>query len=194
MRITNTDIPAFEETGTITFVGSFFIAEPEFTTLPPTTISAATPNTWYGTDMGRIDQADGNYQSVQYLFKCLENDPMYLGVASYTSLPGYPSGGTEDEKLQFVGDAIYAKIEKDFAAYVTNDAYGLMGRTQVNQRISSTYSNGVVRWNFYGTPEECNTAMQRSTYFRPPNFNKDFAIETRIVNGRTRIYSNRGAA
>lgn len=192
VTIMNADTNVTEETGTITYVGSFFIAEPVFSVAPPTSVSAPSTNGWYAADMGRITQADNNYQSVQFLIKCLENDPMYLGVTSYTSLPGYPTLGTDDQKNQFIGDAIQAKAILDSPKYITDNSYGVFGSTQVDQRVSTQYSDGVVRWNFFGTPAECSEALKRSTYFRPPSLTKDFTIETRIVNERTRIYSKRG--
>lgn len=193
MTITNADTGVVEETGTLTYVGSFFIAEPYFSVAPPSSVSAATPSAWHGAfNMGTIAQADNNFQAVQLLIKCLENDPAYLGVTSYTSLPGYPAGGTQDEKDIFVGNAIHAKASTDTPVYIQNDSYGIFGSTQVGQQISSQYSTGVVRWNFTGDVSECNEALDSITYFRPPGFNKDFGVETRIVNQRTRIYSNRG--
>ena len=191
--ITDLDTSTIEETGVLEVYGSFFINEPEFTTLPPTSISAATPNTWTNNlGMGAIAQSEDNYQSIQYLIKYLENDPMYLGVAAYTSLPGYPSSGTVDAQLAFIGAAIDTKAGLDTAVYVTNDTYGMFGTTQVGNRISESYSTDEVRWSFYGTPTECNDALRTSSYFRPPILTKDFSVETRIVNGRTRIYSKRG--
>lgn len=192
VEIKNADTSAIEESGTITYVGSFFIAEPTFSVAPPTSIATGTTNSWFPIDMGRITQAANNYQSVQYLIKCLENDPMYLGVADYTALPGYPSGGTELEKLAFVGAAINAKAILDTPAYISDDSYGIFASTQVDERVSTQYSTGVVRWNFFGNPASCNEALKRSTYFRPPSFSRDIGVETRIVNERTRIYFKRG--
>lgn len=192
MTITNYDTSVTEETGTITYSGTFFIAEPVFSVAPPTSFSAPSAG-WASTlAMGAITQADNNYQSVQLLIKCLENDPMYLGVAAYTSLPGYPSSGTEDQKNQFIGDAINAKAILDSPKYITDKSYGVFGSTQVDQRVSIQYDTGVVRWNMFGTPNECTVALNKITYYRPPSFNKDFAVETRIVNERTRIYNKRG--
>lgn len=194
VAITNADTSAVEESGTITFAGVFFIAEPYFSTAPPSGISVPTPNTWNFTDMGRIAQADNNYQAVQLLFKYLENDPLYLGVQAYTQLPGYPSGGTLAQKNVFVGAAIEAKARLDTPTYVPDDRYGVMGSVQVDERISTQHATGVVRWNFFGTPTACSEALKRCTYYRPQNnyITCDFNVETRIVNERTRIYSSRG--
>lgn len=191
--ITNADTLAVEETGTITFNGSFFIAEPSFTTPPTSTVAVTGLGAWSSAfSLGAIAQADDNYQSVQVLIKCLDNDPMYLGVASYASLPGYPSAGTTDQQLQFIGDAINAKAILDTPAYISDTSYGIFGVVQVDERVSTALSSGVVRWHFFGSPDQCNDALGKITYYRPPTNSKDFTIETRIVNGKTRIYSSRG--
>jgi hypothetical protein len=181
------------DTGTINFVGSFFIVEPTFTTQPSSSISAPTPETTYMFNLGAsIAQADNNYQSIQLLMKLYANDPAYLGVTAYTSLPGYPSAGTTAAQLQFIGEAINAKAKLSTPVYISDNSLGQFGDVQVNQRISSSPTSGVVRWHFYGLPSECNAAVSKMNYFRPVNIIKDFKIETRIVNGRTRIYSERG--
>jgi len=192
-NIVNATTSVVEESGTITFVGSFFIAEPTFSTAPPASVSAATENSWYFADMGRITQADNNYQAVQLLIKCFENDPRYLGVTSYTQLPGYPISGTATQKNAFVGAAIEARAVLDTPTYITDDSYGVFGSVQVDERISKQYSVGVVRWNFFGTPAACSEALRRCTYYRPNTSTPaDIIVETRIVNERTRIYSSRG--
>jgi hypothetical protein len=198
VSIKNATTFATEESGTITYSGSFFIAEPTFSTAPPATFpdNVTLAGYWSTTNLtstyAQIAQADDNYQSVQYLIKCLENDPKYLGVTAYTALVGYPSGGTADAQLAFIGAAIDNRASKDVPTYITDESYGLFGVNQVNDRISVSYTTGEVRWNFYGLPSECNYAFKNTTYFRPPTNDKDFAVETRIVNGRTRIYSSRG--
>ncbi len=55
-------------------------------------------------------------------------------------------------------------------------------------------TTGIIRWNFYGTPTDCNTALKQISYFRPASNLKDFIVETRIVNGKSRIFSSRGKA
>lgn len=179
------------ESGTITYVGDFFIAEPSFVTPPAASISYAAQTWTNSLGMGVIEQADDNYQSVQLLIKALENDPNYLNISSYTLLAGYPSGGTLDEQLAFIGAAIEAKASKDIPRYIIDHTYGLFGTVQVGERISAVYSTGPVRWSFYGTPDDCNEALLRTTYYGY-SATKDFNVETRIVNGRTRIYSQRG--
>ena len=181
------------DSGTLTFNGSFFIAEPYFTTLP-TNVSAPTPENTYrvGPSMGAIAQVDNNYQSLQVLFKYCENDPNYLNVTNYTQLSGYPSAGTDEEKLEFIGNAINAKASLDIPTYITGTAVGNLGITQVGDRTSIAPTTGIIRWYFYGTPDECNDALNRIYYFRPAGIIKDFNYEVRIVNGRTRIYSSRG--
>lgn len=180
--------------GTLSFVGSFYVPEPTFTSEPPTSISA-TPEGWNDLPiMGQIAQADNGYQSVQVLFKSLENDPLYLGVTDYSLLPGYPSSGTNLDKLSFIGATIEAKAKKSTPAYSTSTSYGnygLMGTTRVGSRISKCPNTGIIRWHFYGTPSECNQALNDMQYFRLGN-NSDFSLEIRIVNGKHRIYRNRG--
>lgn len=181
------------DSGVISFVGSFFIAEPYFSTQPSSTLALVTPDNSYPFNLGSvIAQADNNYQSLQLLLKYYENDPSYLGVTVHTALPGYPSGGTADAQLQFIGDAINAKAKMSTPAYVTDNTMGQFGNGQVDVRISTSPASGVVRWHFYGTPAECNTAVKVMTYYRPASVTKDLKLETRIVNGRTRIYSARG--
>lgn len=180
------------DSGTISFNGSFFIAEPTFTSLPPNSISAPQAAAFYTLNMGAIAQTNNNYQSVQLLMKYLENDPAYLNVSSYSELSGYPATGTENQKNQFIGDAINAKASLNIPRYAENLSLGLFGNIQINDRISESPTTGVVRWHFYGTPSECNSALSKISYFRAPAMQNDFAIEIRIVNGRTRIYNSRG--
>lgn len=174
--------------------GSPLMAEPVFTTSPATSTSASSTNTWYNlSSIGQISQADNNFQSIQILVKALENDPNYLDVTDYTSLPGYPSSGTDIQKAQFIGDAIDAKASLCIPKYITDNSYGTFGDGQVNDRASvSTTATGHVRWSYYDTPAGINANASRVYYYRPAGFIKDFKIEVRIVNGRTRIYSSRG--
>lgn len=181
------------DSGVITMSGRFFVNEPYFSTLPPTTVAAAVPDGLYTLDMGRIAQADNNYQSVQILFKYCENDPMYLGVASYSLLSGYPTNGTQDAQAQFIGAAIESRAKVGTPAYITSGEVGNLGIVQLGERIATVnMTSGLVRWHFYGTPDECNEALSKVTYYRLQDVTKDFVAETRIVNGKTRIYNTRG--
>lgn len=184
------------EDNSLTLAGSPQIAEPTFSSLPPTSVATGSPQTWYqlSSQFGTIAQADNNYQSVQLLFKASTNDPKYLGVTDYTLLPGYPSGGTTDAQLLFIGNAINALASLDIPTYIKDKTYGAIGDTQVDLRASVSYvnDNQEVRWSYYDTPAGCNDALSRVFYWRPTGFNKDFNIETRIVNGKSRIYANRG--
>ena len=180
---------------TFIMVGKPQIAEPTFTQLPPATFPAPLSNTWYQLPrMGIVAQPDNNYISVQLLIKTLDNDPQYLEVFSYDSLPGYPKTGTEIEKLQFVGDLIHAKAALSIPQYYKGLNYGLFGDSQVDQRASVSYPNQEqeVRWSFFGTPAECNTALARIFYWRLTGNTKDFEIETRIITAKSRIYNTRG--
>lgn len=179
------------DSGTLNFVGSFFIAEPTFLTTAGT-ISAPTPEQVYSLSMGTIDQVDDNYQSVQILFKYCENDPAYLNVAAYTQLSGYPSSGSTAQQLFFIGQQIENKAKLNIPTYVTGTAVGTCGINQVGDRISTAPDDGIFRWYFYGTPDECNSALDKIYYYRPAGVAKDFNAEVRIVNGRTRIYNSRG--
>ena len=177
------------ETGTISFAGVFFVDEPTFVVDPPTSITLGTAGTYYDINWCEIDQTDDNYQSVQILTKALTNDPQFLGVAAYTALPGYPSGGTTDAQLQFIGDAIEAKLALGLG--VGQNGRMNFSATQVGQRISSVSTSNFIQWMFYGTVTECNLALANLQYavVAPTG---DFGVETRIVNGRSRIYRTRG--
>lgn len=179
------------DSGTITLNGSFFINEPTFATLSGD-IPVTAPETGTYINFGSIAQAEGNYQSVQVMFKYLENDPKYLSVDSYSLLPGYPTAGTEDEKQQFIGDAILAKAKLNTAVYISGTAVGNLGITQSQDRIADAPSADLIRWHFYGTPDECNNALSSVYFYRAPGVIKDFKYEVRIINGRTRIYNARG--
>lgn len=183
------------EDNTLIFAGSPQIAEPTFATPPSNTILASATQSWNQlTSLGTIAQADNNYQSIQLLFKALINDPKYLGVTDYTALPGYPSGGTIDQQLLFVGNAINALASISIPVYIKDKSYGAIGDSQVDLRASVSYvnDNQEVRWSYYDTPAGCNTALGRVYYWRPTTLNKDFGLEIRIINGKSRIYSTRG--
>lgn len=171
------------DTGTITFIGSAFVAEPVFVTNPADTYSTSTLESSYTlTNFGSISQANDNYQSVQILLKLYENDPLYSGN-TYT--------GSDIAQLQTLGNAIDAKAKTNAAVYIQNNTDFLLNKVQVDDRVSSTPTAGVVRWHFYGTPAECNVALSKIGFWRYTN-PKDINAELRVVNGRTRIYNSRG--
>jgi hypothetical protein len=174
------------ETGTISLSGTFFIAEPTFSSLPPTSISATSLDTVAICNFGQIAQTNSNYQSVQVLMKYAMNDPQYLNVSSYSLLNGY--NGT----LQFIGDAINAKASLDVPRYIIDESYGTFTTVNINNSVSVSPPTGIISWYFYGTPADCNYALTNVYYYRPPAMSKDFNVEIRIVNGRTRIYGSRG--
>lgn len=178
------------EGGTFYFVGSPFAAEPTFST--SATAITSYEDTFVQCNLGQIAQVDNNHQSVQVLMKYAMNDPQYLNVSAYTSLSGYPTSGTLEQQLQFIGDAIHAKASLDIPRYIPDTYCGVFTMDQVNESTSVSPSSGVVRWHFYGTPDECNLALKNLYYYRPAGFTKDFNVEVRIVNGRTRIYGSRG--
>lgn len=171
------------DTGTITFIGSPFVAEPVFVTNPADTYSTSTLELPYTlTNFGSISQANNNYQSVQILLKLYENDPLYSGN-TYT--------GSDIAQLQTLGNAIDTKAKTNAAVYIQNNTDFLFNKVQVDDRVSSTPTSGVVRWHFYGTPAECNVALSKIGFYRHMN-PKDVNAELRVVNGRTRIYNSRG--
>ena len=180
------------ETGVISFVGSFFIAEPTFSISNASFINSYAPTTFTLCNFGQIAQTNNNYQSVQLLMKYAMNDPQYLNVSVYTSLSGYPSTGTTDQQLQFIGDAINAKAALEIPRYIIDTSYGTFTMVQIGNSVSLSPTTGVVSWYFYGTPADCNAALQNIYYYRPPGFGREFNVEVRIVNGRTRISSSRG--
>jgi len=186
ITVYNSSVTAIDS-GTISFVGSFFVAEPTFTVQPATAITNATTvdSSTYIYMGTQIAQVDNNYQSVQLLIKLYENDPAYTNSSAI-------SPSSTDAFLQSLGDAINAKAKLNIPNYISDTSLGQFGIVQVGQTASQSPTSGVVRWHFYGTPAECNTALSKIDYFRPVSVIKDFNIETRIVNGRTRIYSSRG--
>jgi len=157
--------------------GVFFIHEPYFMDMPPDVVYALDAGDWTtGLFMGAIAQQEENQETVQFLIKKYPNDP---------------SGG--GGSLQEQGDAIENAVEGGAPNYIQDNSAGVFSTVQVGDRISKSYDSGVVRWEFYGTPAECNEALQKVTYFRPPTVNTTYQIETRIVDGQTRIYFTRGA-
>ncbi len=181
------------ETNTYNFNGSFFTAEPVFLTDATATVSATSADTWSSAlNFGTMSQPDDNFESIQLLIKCLDNDPMYLNVTTYTNLASYPSGGTSSDQLLFIGDKINEKAALDIPRYIEDTSYGLFGKVQIGERVSATPTTGLVRWHYYDIASNCSTALSRISYFRPAANLKDFAVERRIVDGKHRIYSNRG--
>jgi hypothetical protein len=195
LQFTFRTVDGATEDNTFIMVGKPQIAEPTFTQLPPASASAPLGNTWYQLpQMGRIAQADNNYVTVQLLIKLLTNDPQYLDVFDYTALPGYPTNGTELQKLQFVGDKIHEKARLSIPKYATSLSYALIGDSQTDRRASVSFPNQQqeVKWSFFGTPAECNVALARIFLWRYIGNTKDFAIETRIIDAKSRIYATRG--
>lgn len=149
----------------LTLNGSFFVPEPYFTTYPANTIlDVAGEDCSAPTVMGEIAQANNELVTVQLLFKRHQNDPA------------------------FDGDVALNK-----PSYITNNDYGQVNQAKVDNRVSQSYDTGIVRWEFYGTPDQCTKALSKIRIVdNPCSSPKDFYIETRIVNGRARIYSERG--
>ncbi len=171
------------DSGTISFVGSFFISEPQFST--GGSDFTQTAGQWTSDiDLGTISQADDNYQSLQLLIKYFPNDPRFLGVADYSSFGGNWSA---------IAAAIDAVVQLDKGVYVTDHTKGKFGSIQTGTRSSANYDTGEVRWSYYDTPDNINDALAKMSFFATPSATSELNIETRIVNGRTRIYRNRGA-
>ncbi len=171
------------DSGTISFVGSFFISEPQFATSGSDFTQTA--GQWTSDiDLGSISQADDNYQSLQLLIKYLPNDPRFLGLADYSSF------GSD---WAAIAAAIDGVVALDEGVYVTDHTRGKFGAIQTGTRSSADYASGEVRWSYYDTPDNINDALTKISFFTPPSATGELNIETRIVNGRTRIYRNRGA-
>lgn len=143
--------------------GSLFVKEPYFTERPPASYSSNGLNTWTPIPLGTVAQDDEQFISVQLLIKRAFNDPAFDG----DDLTNKPS-------------------------YVEDSSYACFNEVRVNGRISTAYPDGVVRWVFFGTPADCSIALQQLEIYSPPSNAKSFFIETRIVNGRARIYNDRG--
>lgn len=145
-----------------TLNGSFFVKEPYFDVYPPLEVYSNGPDTWTPVNLGRVDQLDNERISIQVLFKRFDNDP------------------------SFDGD-----IATNTPSYVKDGSYGCVNNIRIDDRISESYEDGVVRWSFYGTPIQCTQALEQLQIYSPP-VAYEFLIETRIVNGRARIYNDRG--
>ena len=166
------DIEIFDDgvsvdTGTTTIQGTLFVPEPQFSVSPPTSIpGVSTPTTSEWTpelNLGTVTQSNNELISVQLLMKRDQNDPAFTG--------------------NFV---------KNSPSYISDSSYGEFSVVRVDDRQSKNDPGGVVRWEFYGTPAQCSTALSKVQFYQPKSNVKDFYLETRIVNGRTRISNSRG--
>jgi hypothetical protein len=156
--------------GTISLVGQFLIAEPRFVTKPVGTFLSSSAKTQY-IPLGTVAQDQNQLISVQLLMKRNINDPLF--------------------------DGDYGQHRP---SYIKDHSYGRFSTVFVGERQSEAYDSGEVRWSFYGTPEQCNTALSQVRYIQPAQTfcgtvtmtPRDFYLETRIVNGKSRIYHTRG--
>ena len=151
-------------TGTTTLDGALLVPEPYFTTPPPTTITGVGGDDWtVGVSFGEVAQVNNEMVTVQLLLKRDQNDPL------------------------FDGDVV-----KNKPSYVTDESYGVFSVSRVNDRQSQCVTAaGEARWEFYGTPAQCNSALKYIQFYQKTPY-KDVYIETRLITGRSRIYNNRG--
>lgn len=165
INISISDSSGIVATGTITLIGRLFVKEPFFTVLPTNSI-AIPDNVFTQIPLGEIAQEDGDFVTVQALLKRSENDPEFS-----------PDGGN-------------VAISKP--AYISVDrTLGCFSSVRVGDRVSEQPIDGFVWWQFFGSPEQCNKALN-SVAFKRAADEGDLIIETRIVNTRNRIYHSRG--
>jgi hypothetical protein len=126
--------------------------------------------------------------------------PVISGLAANTCSDLLSFGGTghPDDELIAVqllikkhwNDPTFAgNVDEDRPDYVTDDSYGTFSKTTIGSNIST--SSGIVRWHFFGRGVECNAALS-NIIFKAPNDPKSCFIELRIMNGRHRIFRDRG--
>ena len=151
-------------TGTTTLEGALLVPEPYFTTAPPTTIAGVGGDVWTtAVSFGEVAQVNNEMITIQLLLKRDQNDPL------------------------FDGDVVINK-----PSYITDESYGVFSIARVNDRQARCISEaGEVRWEFYGTPAQCNSALKYLQFYQKTPY-KDFYIETRLITGRSRIYNHRG--
>lgn len=129
-------------------------------TVDPPTFIDSVSSGWYPLNLGQVAQTDDELIEVQVLLKRLPADPLFDGDVT-TNKP----------------------------SYILDDSYGCFNTVRVGSRRSA-YGTGPVRWSFYGTPAQCNAALN-AVEIRV-NSAREFIIETRIINSRSRIYYTRG--
>ena len=157
------DDAGLHDSGITGLVGSLFVPEPYFLTDAPNTVQSLGDNVWVTFDMGTVAQSNNELISIQLLMKRFVADPLFDG-----------------------------DVPKNKPSYITDGSYGTFSVVQVANRKSRCLPGGIVQWEFYGTPAECNAALSRVRFKPPLNNDRDFYIERRIVNGRSRIYDDRG--
>jgi hypothetical protein len=150
------------DTDQVTLVGSKLVPDAQFASVPTQTINVSGTGWQTPPGFGVVSQANNELVKAQLLFKRYENDP------------------------DFDGDVILNR-----ASYITNNSYGRASTVRIGNRESFIFDSGPVRWEFYGTPSECSEALAKVTIWTPNN-DKDFIIETRLINARNRTSSDRG--
>jgi hypothetical protein len=117
---------------------------------------------WFQLNLGEVTQPDNDMVEVQILMKKFPLDPT------------------------FDGDEL-----KNKPSYITDNSYACLSTVQVLTNRGVLGKPGEeVRWRFYGTPAECNAAL--SSIRMKLTTDKEFLMETRVINGRSRIYNTRG--
>lgn len=166
VRILDDDIEV--DAGITTLEGEFLQKPPYFTVDPPAEITSNGQYTWTGPlSLGEVNQDDSDPVIVQLLMKRVSLDP------------------------DFDGDITTGK-----PSYVTDTSYGEFSVVEVGDVSSAQYDNNEVRWEFSGTIEQCNQALDVVKFFTPnggtSSYSRDFYIETRVLVDKSREYFDRG--
>ena len=171
--------------GTTTALGSLYSNRPVLSNVK-TEISS--PGRWMFSDdlnISTVNDDDNAQLTIQLLLKRHANDPAFDG----------------DERI-------------GKPSYITDNSYAEFTEVRIGNRISSVYSNTAVRWEFFGTIEECNEALKQvrlidkkggspscvfpddPTYPGTPetgdDWTLDYFIEVRAIDGWTRTFNTRG--
>lgn len=96
----------------------------------------------------------------------------------------YPSDPTFD------GD-----VATNTPSYITDNTYIKFGNVTIDNRSSKTFDDGLIRWEFYGTPSQCSQALEEVSGITTKYNNTtsyDFFLETRIITSKARVNYSRG--
>lgn len=80
------------------------------------------------------------------------------------------------------------------ADYIEDNSYIMFDNVSVGRLTSKTYESDKIRWEFYGTPNECNQALGELCaisfgYHTDP---RDFILEMRILSSNSKITDSKG--
>lgn len=202
------DDAVLHDSGIVSLVGSLFVPEPYWVTDPVAIVDGSPGSCSVEFNMGTVAQANDDLLAVQLLFKRHQNDPNFDGVVQDSNNP--PLVGN---KPSYIMDNSYGIIStarvgnRTSENFVPTEDIPAVGKTaagitydleagewykkpEIPGKDAIPGKGSIVRWEFYGTPAECNRALSK---LRVYSFNdSDFFIEARIVTGRSRIYRDRG--